>query len=995
MTITINDTQYNIQVAPVLSETLNETFDTFTCVLPYNYQETPFEPQSVVKLYDDDNNIVGKFVLTSDEVEIVDRQKKMYKHTLNCTEYIEVLNKKFVKDMKFSQPPKAKKIDFCATGLYYDSLSSKYTRPSYSTYSLQGIEIILAKNEQVKRCVIKAKSFISPMQLAMSKDDSASAYGTDKVYEGGTFVAVLYVVLANGTYVEKEIQITNDEVTTEISLEWFNGGKDQVRYVRLRYKDNQESSVSFNGASASNPYIDIHLTLELETYYYTLWDILEEIRVADNVLYKFNTNTSSFASGIYMPIGDLKTKLQNIVAPEISIVQSTTYQAIDEIAKILDGVWQVNPSTNCLEILYLNDNTNESFENQIADYGSKQDDENFANNMLCYYGNGRTNDENIKWKPSKTQFENLSGKSLGTFTNTDMFINLDGSIENIIKVEVLINGSATTSYGLSRTITFSNYILDITPFVLSDDEYSLVDYISSIPSFDYLYPTSYNAVSYTSGSNNIHLVNKSSNIWGINYITLKYAIRSALAKKWGMNTSGGAQGWGLNLTNIDDSNFLDLKVRVAYRTPIEGRLKIESKEEKFNGDILVNQNSSQPSMDLLGNNMFGLSLKLGQPQRAVLKKFETLSERTQKGEILEDEDTTWRADTIQTTIYNDYVESNITFVKNFNQLSRRIEVNQQKRFWEISKEITSEETICEHLAFCLKDYTTTFPSNLKAYTQVSDSGTIAYGGTCLTKDFASMFAWNFVNNNFVDHETELPTYNEYLKIESAIMSNNDTNYYFPLNAFGTANTIDFKMTYSHPIMCGYARKTDPLRNEVVSYTDNNGFLDTCNITLYTMQSDSNYTINTPIIDMSSTSKKIYATIPEYQVHKRPNEIMALNFQVSFLPEKKYINTIFFGSALSVRNTLLLGRSKRLVVYYDTEKYSNYDKKGKGTLIENPRIVIEKLSTNTNVYSVYCPTLPLLHYQSWAICEENGDIVIAINDNGNGFQFYPTGKDRPN
>lgn len=993
MKLKINNVLYEMQVAPVLVETLNETFDTFSCVLPFTSVATPFAPQSEVLLLDDENKAIQKFVIVSDKVELSSHEKQIYKHSLELTEFIQTLNKRYIKDMSFRQPPSPIKRDYSGVGIFYNEQTSSFEKLTTSYTSRDYCEIKLSKNEKIRRCYIRTKAVSAGNNLAYTKNDEiySGNYSLDANYK----LEISNVPSANVLPKTKTIQITQAGTYEFKDDDFFNYYTSTERKIVLEFPNGEEKDEDFNvGESSLTPYADIYYELVVETYYFSLWDVLEDIRIADNIIYKFNNENETnylFSNGIKMPYS-MGYTLKNTVAPDIVIQQSTTYQAINEVAKFLDGVWKVNPTTNELEIEYFNDNTANKIETNIADTSLELVDENYVDNLICYFQNGKANINNVKWTPSKTQFKVLTGKTIGAFNESEMYFHLDSQIEDIVKVEVLIPSASISIWvnGTTRAIFLTNYYLDITPFVVSEDESALLDYISSKPVIELNYATTYNSVSFQRGATEIPMASKTSSIWGLQYLPLKYAIRSAIAKKFALSLGTGAATSSLNVSNFDEEHFSSLEVRVAYTTPINGKIKLESKEKKFDGEVLTNQSSGEPSIESLSNNMFGLSLKLGQPKRNVIEKFNQFTNRPKKGEIRVIDGDIWRADTIKTTIYNTFVQCETTYVKNFNQLSSRIEINSTKRFYEIDKAITSEENICEHIIFTTNVESRTNPSLLKVPSSLTHNN-INYGTCCITDDFMEVFAKNFNNSRIED---------DYLRVCGAVINNNmkTQKIYIPFVSYGGANFINFKMNYQHSILAGYERKENPLRNSVVNYTTTNGFLEKMDILLYTANNDTN-PFTSPLIDnntFTNLNKKLFVVIPDYLAHKKPTEIMGVDFQVSLLPEKKDVNNIFFGSALTINNILLTGESQELQVYYSDSKYSNYDKYAKGIKLENCNIVCGKvkrgLSGISGYYELEIANLTQEH-TSWCICNEKKEILIAINSNNNKIRYYVSGKDR--
>lgn len=1010
--------EYSLQIEPVYSETLNETFDTLSCTLPYMERKTPFEPQRLVIFYNDNHEIVSRMVITKDDVEVVSHEEQLYKHTLICAEFMQNFNKHYIKDMKFSQPPKPKKIDYAGWSFMYYNSSTDAANPNYSCLALGSTyaglvmpcSIILNAYEKVKSVRIHSDMYAMDKTETLKGYDvisgSVSKYGgqsrnTLKVYHGDTQVY-------EDTYIYSSSGDENDivfETASEITKLGLDSG--EQRTVQFFFNNNYANSgiTPIDGFSTDRPFIDLHLRLEVETYYFTLWDVLEEIRLADYQKYsKHSNDNGNFANGVRMPSGALKTKLQSIIAPEIVIQQMTTYQALDEIAKILDGVWKIDNDSNELEIEYLNNLDATKSISDTADEKLSLSDNNYADTLVCYYQNGKPNQDNLKITPSNTSWKRVEGASLGAFNISNMVLKLDSPIEDIAKFEVFISSARfSMSYNLgtqnptSRFVYLEDYYLDITDFICSSEEYTMLTYKDGKGSgeSDLITPTTLNSVYFEQGSNTIPVLTPSTNILGITLYTLVYAIRSALCKKFGFDTGNSYYGththeWYLDADSPSGffGSTLDACFRVAYKTSIEGKLKIEGREDKNNYEILTNTGVGEPSMDKLGNNMFGLACKVAQPELVKTLKFSTFDERIKKGDIQIIDDEIWRADVVNTTLYNDYVLSRVVFVKNFNQLSRRIEVNQQQRFYEVQKEIKSEDVITEYFKFSSKDVVETKKTDWDLK-------------TALDKNFGYLFATNFINGSNLNDVVDNYTLDGEVKIgqccyiNGASLTSDATSYLnMPFISFGAANSLFFKAWFNHPLSASYEVKSNPYRNVVVRYTDNSGFIDTCS--LYFFNFDKSKQIQTAArIPYLNADKIKYISLDDYYVHKRPNEIMGLTFQLTLVPHKDDLNVIFFGESLSVRNTLITGKLRNTCTYLSgTEKYSLFDKKGKGTKYTTDQISAVYLDDDSGRFKVESSIAMNYQHLSWAICDEHDNIIIALNQEDDGrFWYYPKGRSR--
>ena len=223
--------------------------------------------------------------------------------------------------------------------------------------------------------------------------------------------------------------------------------------------------------------------------------------------------------------------------------------------------------------------------------------------------------------------------------------------------------------------------------------------------------------------------------------------------------------------------------------------------------------------------------------------------------------------------------------------------------------------------------------------------------------------------------------------------------YLPMIKYGAGNMICFEMGFDEPIKAGNQTKFGYEDNawffgggyrwftEIIKYTNEQGFCDTCSVQIYDTASVS-INDNMPII---TTGNESGIAIDNYKVYKQPNEVFALNYELCFLPIDKELD--FIGSKFINDNFFInsLSRTKvSLKFYYGASnfKYSILDLKGEGNTNADIVSITQELVTTTKI--VLKITLSkTINTSNFALCEANGDILFASNRSVNTDTLYIT------
>jgi hypothetical protein len=116
------------------------------------------------------------------------------------------------------------------------------------------------------------------------------------------------------------------------------------------------------------------------------------------------------------------------------------------------------------------------------------------------------------------------------------------------------------------------------------------------------------------------------------------------------------------------------------------------------------------------------------------------------------------------------------------------------------------------------------------------------------------------------------------------------------------------------------------------------------------------------------------------VNKQPNEIFAFNYQMAFIPKDP--KRVIIGKAFIENNFFTNGKiiARQLYFYYSNDTYSVMDTKGRGSRValDPSTNQIRMESEDYYCYLRFSPALGGATYNSWAVCDENGDILFACN-----------------
>lgn len=977
MKIYINNVLVDSEILPVNTPTLDETLETFSFALVSNTNATPYAPMQDVRVeFEDDNNEIIYLVLVSDSVDVFSLNPLKYKHSITCTENIRKLSKQLVRNSVFSQPAYKYKKSFNAISgvamLEQGSDTSLIYTNQYLELNARSEKLVLAYPEPLSKERIKKSYFKMSLQFMYGDYYGVSAQGIN--YKAKTTSDIIALAtdmtsISTSSYLilryEKD-GITSTENITPSTFGWTEWNfNTEVIFPRLQELVEQ----GYNNFEVLFPSLDfiygtcednlhnnllslymVQIELIAETYYHTCYDVLQllierQSEVKQDVLFSLPDS------------GDLYDLLTLTPAPNFTFTQCTLFECVAEVFRVFDAIFTLD-ANNVLGITYFNDINKSALDNpKFSNQNSSLSEDKYTNGLVSYYQDGRV----VENFPSNKSFAGLRSSEMGVPTAGDHNFILPHSIYSIIKVEILtqLNISLTGSQSM---FTYDSMPIDITRFVVEESIWTVLN-SSPMGASDY---SSYvvkqaNSVYYAKNDNKIQVGYSVKDKWGVLHYALHDAVLTSLLRNMGVKST--SQGNPYEHQYVDSfSDWKSVKMRATYESTIDGRLKIESINNKYKGETLVDQSNGAVDLNKLGLNILGLSMKLGEPTLNMTQKLCKWEERIKVGDIYSYNNEIWIANVCSYTVFGDYIQGKISFVKNFNELALRTRLLKEKRFSNISSELTqkSEDNYIDYIYFTSKD-TNTF---------VGDD--ISFNGSYLAK---GLFL------SFYDDDIDFDI--SYSALENL---ENLNVFYLPLSKYGAGNSICFEMSYESPISAGNKTTyetsttwfgTNKYYTSAVKYTDDDGFLILSIVALLMSDESTNFDENFPNITGQLTNSTILMRL-HYSPYKQPNEIFALNYQLAFLP--KNINSDFVGSAFINSNAFIERNDKKLYLYYSTsEIYSVLDIKGIGTKLAISSCTYSYDSTNHKTTIEFNHDSVIANVKSWSVCDENDNILFAFNE----------------
>ncbi len=462
--------------------------------------------------------------------------------------------------------------------------------------------------------------------------------------------------------------------------------------------------------------------------------------------------------------------------------------------------------------------------------------------------------------------------------------------------------------------------------------------------------------------------------------------------------------YAYTMSFCDSASFKDAWFACQYGTDLSGRLEVQSPYPKEKGQFLVSSGSASTDISKLGLNMLGVALRSGEPTMTCGQLITTWDKRIQVGQVFTYSNEKWIATkasytTLASNSANTTIKGTIEFTKNFNGLSKRIGIDQSKRLYNIDRAIAS---LCEANVFT---YVYFEPKNL------SDAGTIDF-----VPQSTPFYIWTIARMAMKAFTADKTKYSEpsYAYV-TTISGGAQVAYrvYIPLAVYGAGNCLCFETKFSDPISAGVkmnvsdsgdtywwltqtvaqAYESKYYFGSDVKYTDDEGYAEYFQIQY--LEPDTNeFAFSADFPDCTQDYVGDYlGMITNLAFDKQPNEIFGLNYEIAFLSRyTKNNNQVFFAQRFfDTWNDRKGLRTTKTIFYYSAgETYGYGDTKGKGWGVYVD-VAFKTNNTSNSGYLFFTPeTLPTITttitLASFAICDQDGNILIACNCEGAGCYY---------
>ncbi len=682
--------------------------------------------------------------------------------------------------------------------------------------------------------------------------------------------------------------------------------------------------------------------------------------------------------------GEFYEILNNTIAPNLTFTQCNLFECLEQIFMYLDG-YPTLTKENVLDIRYFNDNNGTVIETKESDAKIAMSESRYVNGFITDFQNADMN--NVLTYPSKKTYSAIQSKEIGIVGSEDDYImRVDQPIYNLrsvkAKVEQIILKVQSYKGSIDNFdnfyITFNSYV-DLVENVQPQDIYINLDNIEPISSLyvDDIPLKKQNCLVYSQRSKEID-VGTTYKQYITTEVVMPNVVASSARKLFGIYRSAGNNTENLiGIKPLFTDVKSEFKYQIEYETLANGRLLIEGTENKFEGAERLDIGQGASDLMKTGLNLFGMSIKTGVDTLVRTEKFTTEETRIKIGSLYYENGERYIATKVDECIFGDFVFSTVQYTKNFNKLSQFIALDQKKRFNEVDSSLTlrSEDVYKEYLYFTLNEPTSDLLSNIHIYSTFLE--------TALKDTFKLK-----PDNNYVIDFACCNTLNY-----DGTSNSKFGNVWLPIKQYGAGNALCFEMGFESPINANsnfqYNETLSAWYSSYVLYTSDDAFADVINIDFYhqlkNITTDDLPQVNSDMISTDSAIK--FGGFTNLNYYKKPNETFAMNYELLCLPYEN--EDIFIGESFIKYNGLIgnaQNKQKLKLFISDKELYSPLEKYGLG-VEQNGTFTVEfesetgvaKTSINAKIYkngSIYQLDKKIV---SWAICDENNNILISVNN----------------
>lgn len=671
-----------------------------------------------------------------------------------------------------------------------------------------------------------------------------------------------------------------------------------------------ESEFTENGIQAVFSNVSLELRYE-ETY---LYDVLKKIIARQQSRYSKGNSKPLF----YLPTsGEDYETLTNTPSPEFTFVGCTVFEAVSQVLETIDAL----PRFDCddegkltLALDYINEvsGTVPSI-TKFTSYISNSTEQKRDNQIVSLFRNG----ENLctfpnKGKKGALSFAPCSVKQYGVPEYADFCLKVDKPIKYINHLWVKVPTTVSVVYkgknadGTDKTQTWGDVVfyrkdaetnlnIDFASFVFDDNTYSsALDQGSDYPSgYNHNIRMQMNCLRFKKGSKTIDIGIRGKTSWNEWYSVFWNCLDISIDRKigrYGQNYASssivGTGLWRIVFNKPTKNNFYEVFYSVEYASDINGRLAVESPYPKEEGQFTASASGSSLDIGKLGLNMLGIILKSGEPTMTCSQMLTSWADRIKVGSEYYYDGAYWIATKcsyglITATESENIIKGTIEFTKNFNGLSKRIAIDQSKRFTNIDTDITNlcETNIVNYVYFvpCISVAKITPWASLAMEDCVFNNNNVA-------RIIAKAFAYDESGYDEVGYAR----YSVYPRSDDM-----PKDIFIPLAIYGSGNSICFETKFDSAISAGLSLTASDgsgkwwqaWQNAInskyyygsdVKYTDEEGYAYAMTIE-YVSKGDGGFGQEFPYIPNSSGS--VLGKLENLRFDKMPNEIFGVNMQL--------------------------------------------------------------------------------------------------------------------
>ena len=739
-------------------------------------------------------------------------------------------------------------------------------------------------------------------------------------------------------------------------------------------------------------YITCQLFIHFEIYNYTMYDILEILLKQ----YRLQSATFGYKKEALFNLPSEDSELGGLLRSTypkdtMNFTQATFYDALTEIFRYYDAGFKFDENKN-LQIEYYNNPENQVNPTLVGRQVSHSD-KNFNNGRVAYYQNALLN---VKIPRIKVR-----SQSFGVPAQGDFGILLEKPIYNIdqIYLDVWSDSYFAPCYG--QGFSFSRMQLDITNFIVNDNEYTVLDKADpdgNTEGDDLTLKYQVTTLHFARGGNFISL-SETYKDGGFATYNFNNVIKRATSKYFGFGVyvqPSGSQNTAQGFPRPVANDFNSQVFNIEYSTMNNGRSEVQTVTKKYDGQQIVNQNDGLIDLNKLGLNILGESLKDGEPVLTGSCTITDWASRIKEGDYFVDNGVYWVANVVNyTEIAPGKFRCSVEFSKNFNALALRVSSDKEKRLTNVSSEnaVVSEDNYIDFVyLFNPNDW-----SSYNGQKILLDEQVLASMISQTFKDDA-LYGKNDVKFGVL---TSFDFSYNVIRYGSDINGNlqQAKNRYVPLLKYGLGNCICFEGQFKDAMNAGNQLTvtsgwfgTNKYFSSAALYTDDDGWADIFDYALCDLTADGevNDIGNFPVIEESTYSTYVQelGRIDKLIYYKKPNEIFALNYEWCFLVVENKLNKMFIGNKFINENFFTNKeaiKSKTFYIRYlstgnnSNEKYSILDTKGIGDYYSTIEGVIVGVDTTNHKLRIGFRTSYEFNAKIWAVVDENNDIYFASNE----------------